>query len=209
MLVWKQVEFSLNSHAHTRGFEQSRDLRQPALRIPRLSCVLTHEANPGCAVRTNLLWTSLRQITATKLQHTLPRVNWPFAITTAAGFAPLSLSLSLLILPRPLPVSLLFSAFTTLTHVPLHRNHPQKPKAPRWNSKEGCGTFVAGKRKANTLTNKQQVCHQVVEKKSTTVQDFTGIGVQTPRREVGDVAKGGANRWPTSDFPEEDLSNFR
>lgn len=81
----------IRTRTNTYSFERSRDLRQPALRIPRLDCMLTHEANPGCAVRTNLLWTSLRQITATKLQHTLPPVNWLFSIAAAAaGFASLS-----------------------------------------------------------------------------------------------------------------------
>lgn len=57
---------------------------------PRLSCMLTHEADPGCAVCTNLLWTSLRQITATELLHTLPPVPWQLASTLTAASAGVS-----------------------------------------------------------------------------------------------------------------------
>lgn len=215
LLEWKRVEFSWNSRACSR--------RRPALRIPRFGCMLTHEADPGCAVHTNLLWTSLRQITATKLQHTLPTVNWLFAIAASAGCASPARSQSA---DSP-STSFLFPyfslLFTTLTHVALSRNSPKSEIQSR-----GTLVLVASKRKATTSTNKQQVCRQFV-KKSTSVQDFSGISVQTLRCKEARWLKAGdegnmrknklwrsgfakeaqheASRWPTSDFPEEHSRN--
>lgn len=144
-----------HKQTHTHSFGQSGDLWQPALRIPRLSCMLTHEAEPGCAVRTNLLWTSLRQTTAKKLQHTLPPVNWLSSITAAAAvFASLSFcwySLDLVLF------LLLFTARATLTRIPFYQNPPpKKAKSLKLKFKDSSST----KCKANLITGKQ-VCQQV------------------------------------------------
>lgn len=92
------------------------------VRSPRLGCMLTHEADPGCAVCTNLLWASLEQITATKLQHTLPPVPWLPAntFTASAGVSssdppPPSLKLSLIVFR--FSVSIPLTVFSSSTFI--------------------------------------------------------------------------------------------
>lgn len=232
LLVWKGVEFSLNS----RACSLCLSLTRIALNRAQATCA----GDPMLRLHVDS-WGGPRLCRSHQFALNLPETNnsHKAAAHSASSqlavcqccFCRLCFSLSLSICWFSLnlfPVSLLFPALHhtySCWHCP---EIPQKAKSASLKFKAGTFVLVVSKRKVNTSTNKQQVCRQVV-KKSTSVQDFSGISVQTLRCKEARWLKAGdegnmrknklwrsgcakeaqheASRWPTSDFPEEDSRN--